>query len=415
MVIGEPRKHNPFTPDMPVPPPLFAGRAEETRQIGQALDSAVAGSAQHLLVQGERWIGKTSTAQYAEAMALMRQDPTSAHKTTFYTSFCSLGSCSSLEEVCVTILDSFKRMENSTKNSIFELLSAISGIQVGPVGITLDRSGGVDSFRASEFARILEESLRKATDSYQAFLLILDETEQAAAIPRLGSLLKDTLEHLNRVGIRNFTLLMTATREGVDALTNDHDSFPRLFRYVNLAAMNEDECREAVLHALGTVSPPLELEDLAGRVIFAYSRGFPGLVQEMGYWAFEVNTDSRLGFDDLIQGVLGGGGHKGAIETIFDKHFRRTLTADLVSDRYFTLLQAAAEAIRPGFNGEFSSQDIAAKLPSGTRWNISPYLGTLVKRGVLTRAVGQRGRYRFPTSMLPLWIGLHGVERAKSR
>lgn len=414
MVIGELHKHNPFTPDMPVPPHLFGGRVNEVRQIEHALDEALGGNALHLLVQGERWIGKTSTARYAEARALMRQAVPSVRKTPFYTSFCSLGSCSTLEDVCVTILDSFKRMENSTKNRIFELLSEVSGIQVGLVGITLDRTGG-GAFRASEFARILEESLRKATDSYQAFLLVLDETEQAADIPRLGSLLKDTLEHLNRVGIRNFTLLMTATREGVDALTNDHLSFPRLFRYVNLAAMNEDECREAVLHALGTVSPPLELEDLAGHVIYEYSRGVPGLVQEMGYWAFEVNTDSRLGFDDLIRGVVGGGGHKGAIETIFDKHFRRTLTADLVSDRYFTLLQAAAEAIRPKFNGEFSSQDIAAKLPAGTRWNISPYLGTLVKRGVLTRAVGQRGRYRFPTSMLPLWIGLHGVERAKSR
>ncbi len=410
--MAKSQKRNPFMPDMPVPPSLFGGRAAEVRQIEHALDSAVAGSAQHLLVQGERWIGKTSTAQYAESIALMWPDLADAHKITFYSSFCSLGSCSSLEEVCVTILDSFMRMENSTKNRIFELLSGISGVHVGPVGITLDRSGGADSFRPSEFARILEESLRKATDSYQAFLLILDETEQAAAIPRLGSLLKDTLEHLNRVGIRNFTTLMTATREGVDALTNDHPSFPRLFRYVNLATMSEDECKEVVQRALKAGVPQLELTAIAAERLFKYSGGFPGLVQELGKSAFEVNRDDRLDENDLVRGIVGSARHKGARDTIFDKHFGQTLAIDLKSERYGAVLEAAVDV--SDSDNEFSYKDMVARLAPDMQSSVSPYVGNLVKRGMLERTV-HRDRYRFPKSMLPLWIRLNGVERAKSR
>ena len=408
----EQQKRNPFVPDMPVPPSLFGGRAEEVRQIEHALDSAVAGSAQHLLVQGERWIGKTSTAQYAEAMAQMRQGSADAHKTTFYTSFCSLGSCSSLEDVCVTILDSFKRVENSTKTRIFELFSGISGIQIGPVGVALDRSEGDSAFRTADFARILEETLRNASASYQAFLLVLDETEQAATIPRLGSLLKDTLERLNRVGTRNFTLLMTATREGVDALTNDHPSFPRLFRYVNLATLSADECKEVVQRALNAGVPQLEMTDLAAELLFQYSDGFPGLVQELGKSAFEVNQDDRLDENDLFRGIVGAARHKGALDTIFDKHFRQTLTIDLKSERYGTVLEAAVEV--SDSDNEFSYKDMVARLAPDVQSSVSPYVGNLVKRGVLERT-GHRGRYRFPTSMLPLWIRLNGVERARSR
>jgi hypothetical protein len=49
-------KRNPFSPDMPVAPSLFAGRTAEITQISTALSDAVHGTARHLLIQGERWI-----------------------------------------------------------------------------------------------------------------------------------------------------------------------------------------------------------------------------------------------------------------------------------------------------------------------------------------------------------------------
>ena len=130
-------KKNPFTPDLPVVPQLFAGHGTEIQQISNGLSGAIRGTPQHILVQGERWIGKTSIARYAEALAIMYKTSSPGEtRDAFYVSFCSLGSCSSIEDVCLILLDSFKRTQDSLKEKVFKLLGQIQGLTVGPVGLS---------------------------------------------------------------------------------------------------------------------------------------------------------------------------------------------------------------------------------------------------------------------------------------
>jgi Cdc6-like AAA superfamily ATPase len=217
-------KRNPFTPDMPVQPNLFAGREPEIGQINTSLSDAIYGMSKHILIQGERWIGKTSMARYVEALALMRKSEAGDRRTSYFVSFCSLGSCFSLEDLCTNIIDSFKSLQNTAKEKVFKILNSIQGLQIGPVGVTLNREPRGASFKVSEFSRIMEGILKNASEHYQSFLIIMDETEQVSRIAGVASLLKDMLEHLDRVGLRNLVTVMTATRECVDAFTSDHES-----------------------------------------------------------------------------------------------------------------------------------------------------------------------------------------------
>jgi hypothetical protein len=404
-------RKNPFSPDMPVSPDLFAGRAPEISQISTALNDAIKGTPRHLLTQGERWIGKTSIARYAEALAQMRGVYPGDNRASFYVSFCSLGSCSSIDDLCLNIIDSYKRLQNTAKEKVFRLLDSIQGLQIGPVGITLNRDPQKAQFRVSEFPRIMENILRHAGEYYQAFLIIMDETERAARIPGVASMLKDTFEHLDRAGIRNMVTIVTATQECVDAFTSDHPSFPRLFRYVNLRLMDKDESKELINKALNAGWPPTKMVKKAYDFIHHYSDGFPGLVQELAYSAFEVNTDGTISVEDVIRGVLGWRGHKGALDTIFDKHFRKTLMRDLLSDRYRQILEAVDEY----GDEEFAYKTIIDKLGTNCTWQVGSYVGILVQRGVLQRVAGRKGMYRFSSRMLPLWIRLHGIKKAHAR
>jgi hypothetical protein len=250
-----------------------------------------------------------------------------------------------------------------------------------------------------------------ASHHYQAFLMILDETERVSRIEGVASVLKDTFEHLDRVGIKNLVTIVTATPECVDALTSDHPSFPRLFRYVNLKLMEKDECQELIDKALNAGWPPTKMVRDGYDFIYYYSDGFPGLVQELGYSAFEVNINGTIKREDLVHGILGWRGHKGALDTIFDKHFRKTLTKDLLSDRYRDILEAADKC----GSDEFSYKSIVDKLGSTCNWQVGSYIGILVQRGVLQRVAGRRGKYRFSSRMLPLWIRLNGVDKVHHR
>jgi hypothetical protein len=239
----------------------------------------------------------------------------------------------------------------------------------------------------------------------------MDETERASKIEGVASVLKDTFEHLDRVGVKNLATIVTATPECVDAFTADHPSFPRLFRYVNLKLMQSDECKELIDKALTVGWPPTKMVKDGYEFIYYYSDGFPGLVQELAYCAFEVNTDSTIKRNDIIGGIVGLAGHKGALDTIFDKHFRKTLTKDLLSDRYRDILEAADEC----GGDEFNYKNIVDKLGPTCNWQVGSYMGILVQRGVLQRVAGRKGKYRFVSRMLPLWIRLRGIEKAHLR
>ena len=62
-------KFNPYVPNGIAYPGMFIGRLDEIEAIEQALFQAKNGSPQHLLIQGERGIGKSSLVNYADWIA----------------------------------------------------------------------------------------------------------------------------------------------------------------------------------------------------------------------------------------------------------------------------------------------------------------------------------------------------------
>lgn len=399
-----PPKRNPFSPDLPVEPARFAGRRREIAQIETALREASKNNAFHIMIQGPRWIGKSSLAAYAESIALAKKE----HDGSTFSVFCRLGSCCSLEEMCIHILDEFKRTHNSTKEKIFDLLKSVSGLKVGPIGVTLDHQ---ETFKTSDFPRILEAILENLKGVYQACLIILDETERISGMEGVAHLLKDTLEHLSHRNLRNVCLLMTSTTQGVDNFTDDHGSFPRLFRYVDLKPLAESECAELVKHTLEFGTPQVTAKGSVLQSFYHFSDGFPGVIQEIGHACFEVNSDSEIDDDDFILGLIGRGQHKGAIATLFDKHFRGVLSSKMQSERYREILVAAAKVKK----WKFSAAEIKKNLKEDNNFNIGPYMKNIVSHGVFEKVPGERGRYRFCTELLRLWCRLYNIEELKRR
>lgn len=397
---------NPFSPDSPVEPDLFAGRKSELKQIEIALHSTYNHHPQHILIQGERWIGKSSIARYAESLAFMAPTILQVANVNFYISYIRAGSCRNLDELCIAIIDGFKKCQNTAKSRVFDLLSKIKGLQIGPVGIQFDFQNRIDSF-VPTFPTLLESILDQTKDYYSSFLIIIDETEQLSTIPGSASFFKTLLEQLNGDGYSNVMFLVTATPDGIDKFTEDHPSFPRLFRYVSLPLMSEEESAELAHKALQRGNPIVAIDDDALRFIYRYSDGFPGLLQELGFVSFEVNTDKKIEIDDVVQGIVGVKGKmKGALETLYDKHFRKTLTADLLSDRYRIILKTIA----------FDNDEVVAfttlknAITPNNEWQLGSYLGNLVKYKVIDRLPGSRGQYKLSSRMLRLWLRLEKIK-----
>lgn len=399
-------KINPFTPDTPVEPALFAGRQSETGQIRTALYNTYADKAQHILVRGDKWIGKSSIARYAKSMATMANVIFQDEKANFFTGFCRLGSCRSLSEVCISLIDNFKNVQSSVRIRIFELLSKIQGLNIGPFGVQFAQDAKKD-FIVATFPTLLERLLEEAKGSYRGFMVILDETEYISSLPGIASFIKTLLEELYGDGYRNIMFLLTATPEGIERFTSDHASFPRLFRYVDLDLMDKGETLELIKKALWAGEPVVSIDDSAIEFIHHYSGGFPGVAQELGYAIWEANTDDVIDERDCLEGTAGVPGKvKGAMDTLYDKHFKKVLTPELLSYEYWAILGVIATSR----DAMVTFDTLKEKLRSIPSKRLAGYLGNLVKKGVIRRTqVGRKSGYEIASQMLKIWLRLKQI------
>jgi hypothetical protein len=152
------------------------------------------------------------------------------------------------------------------------------------------------------------------------------------------------------------------------------------------------------------------MDESALNTIYMYSQGFPGLAHELGYWAFENDDDGEIDIKDVIQGIMGNASNKGALENIYDKHFRTTLTKGLRSDVYREILKVFADA-----QGEVLNVGELAEKSTVPRTKVGSYLGQLVQRGVIKRVDGQRGQYMLSSRLLGVWLMLNDVRQSAGR
>lgn len=333
---------NAFDPDSPVDPRLFAGRKRELEIINQALVHTLKGRSQHILVRAERWLGKTSLADYIEEAAPNIHKLASIDELSFKVAFRRFGSCTNLDEAALLMLNDFRKLLGSG-DELLNHLRGIRGLTIGPLGIEF-----ADEERVNlrlHLAEMIISLLRDYGSGEHAYLYILDETRQLSHIPGAANLLKDLLEALNHHRLRNVMLLITATPQDEKRFRADHESFPRLFRYVDLGPLSAEEARTFLSETLTKhCEPVIEIDEAALNEATRLSSGFPGFLQEIGYWLFHVG---RIDGGPLAEAGLalavGGDGTQiqGALNALYRKHFRYDLEG-LNSPQYVAILGSIA-------------------------------------------------------------------------
>jgi hypothetical protein len=135
--------------------------------------------------------------------------------------------------------------------------------------------------------------------------------------------------------------------------------------------------------------------------IYHYSNGIPSFIHELGRAAFDVDTDGKLDWEDLRQGILGTSAVKGALNSLEDKHFRQRYTEKILSNEYRKILHIIAS-----FDADVVAvSDILGKY-DGDEAKLRAYISNMVKRGVVEKVEGQVGKYRLPDRMFKVFLRL---------
>ena len=169
-------KINPFEPDKPAKPEIFSGRKFEIDQIRSALYRTAQAKSQHLLVEGDRGIGKSSLATYADHLAEASESVFAGEDIRFLTVFVSLGTCRTTDEVCASILDeSYKKIRSASSSlltSVSELLGKVNGISVGWLGVSLKDPSKASGVLSPQFVNLLEALWDKVKEHYAGMLVV---------------------------------------------------------------------------------------------------------------------------------------------------------------------------------------------------------------------------------------------------
>ena len=400
-------KVNPFMPDTPVSTELFVGRQLEIGQIKRALHQTINNRAENLLFLGDRGIGKSSLAGYAEELALNADKIFEVSDIKFLCAFVSAGSCRNLDELCISVIDRIYRKVREASDplsrAVSDLLNKVGGLSVGFVGLRLDfrpASGQADVV-APKFIPILEALWDKIRDSYSALLILIDETEHLSRLRNAASFLKSCLEQLSHDGYGKIMFIVTVSPTALADLTEDHPSFPRGFTHVGIEPLSREESDELIKRALDRAVPRAKARPDFLNFVYHYSTGIPSFIHELGRAAFDVDSDGVLDREDFRKGVLGTDAVKGALASLEDKHFRQRYTQRILSNEYRNILHIIAS-----FDEDVVPVSEILRKYKGDEKKLRAYISIMVKRGVLEKVEGQVGQYRLPDRMFKVFLRL---------
>lgn len=405
------QKLNPFT-DLPAPPELFVGRTAELKVIKNSLQESLSGQPRHVLIIGERGMGKTSIAQYVEKIATEVQ----INEKRVFPVMVSLGDCRSIDDVCMSVIaKTHDRIKISTQEVIdrfAEFLKSLSsfGFQIGVDGIGFSVSR--ENKRKSEdfylrFDEILTNMFSHLPKEYGTLLIILDELDYISSVDGFASFLKTLIEKLSRSNSKIISLLVAINPSQKQALEKDHETVIRGFTVLEIGAFSEQETESLIQKALGRGIPLKK----AGRDFIKdaahYCNGIPYFVHEVGKASFECDEDNLLDHQDFVHGVLGTSEVVGALKSLEIKHFRKRYEEDVLSNSYRRILQAIAS-----FKEDIvSPKKIKEKLNPKDQKILNVYLSNMVERGVLKKMGGAMGQYSLPDRLFKIFLRMNAVKK----
>jgi hypothetical protein len=403
---------NPFQPDQPVRPTLFTGRKAELALIRDSFVDALRGHASHVLIVGERGMGKTSLAHYMRELAT---DPEISEAAGGVPApvvlLTSLGYSGTVSEACASILTEAHRWARERNPSVLgwfrDELAKLEGLSVGFFGVTVTAKPGRQSSLPGAFPDALETMWKRMKETAGALTLILDETEAISADASFPGFMKSALETLTARGIGNVQFVVTATPDGRNRMAAAHPSLLRSFRPLSVDFLSPAEVSDLVQRALAEGLPRKTADDAFLNAVAHQSSGIPGFVHELGRAAFDVDTDNILGGEDFIHGLFGTDTVVGALAVLEQKLFRERYSQKVLSHTYRDILHAIAAVD----TDEVSTDEIRKHCRQVDQ--VAFYLANMAKRGVVVRVEGKKGVYRLPDRMFKVFLRLAAARKPK--
>jgi hypothetical protein len=405
---------NPFRPNSPVGPGMFAGRLSQLLALEDALLQTRSGRSKNFMLTGERGIGKTSLLQYFKWIAQGHIE-VRGEQLKFLVIDLDVDASS-------TDLGLIKRVNLALGRELSKTEPARSFLENGwqfvrrleAFGVSLreDEARNDPETLHDEFAHSLASTCNRITEAdadsvfgarFDGLILLVDEADNAPKALRLGSFLKLLAERVQRHGCERLMLGLAGMPGLREVLRESHPSSLRVFDELPLETLSRDEVSWVIDSAIAegnkTNSEQTSVDE-GGRVaLINLSEGYPHFIQQFGYSAFSADTDQVVGADDVGRGAFGP---LGAMEKIGDRYYRDDFYNKIQKDSYRQVLRIMAD----DENRWVSKRTIQGKF-RGKSGTLDNAIHALRDRKIILAKEGERGTYRLQHRGFAYWIKLY--------
>ncbi|MGA7793277.1 MAG: ATP-binding protein [Candidatus Acidiferrales bacterium] len=388
---------NPFTPNAPIDPRYFAGRLSEITKIQAALNQTRHGKTQHILLTGERGIGKTSLATYTRWIA---EEPNETLETDFKfaTAYYTVERDQSLVDVCRGLTS--KLLANIDKGIAQSCIEKLKGLKlhfaihvpgIGELKVDPGETEEAQSRLYGDFEKAIEKAWDELKAAYNGILLIVDEIHNLRTFEGSGSFFKVVSEAWAVDGYRNAMFTVIGLPNVPVDISADDPSAPRVFSYVELTRLTTEESLSIIQKCLEDSGKTIESD--AARTVASWSGGFPYFLHQLGYDAFEADTDEIITTHDVNNGLI-----KSLVQ------FERMFFGKLYKSVEGKQKQKIVDELSQYFTSPRTATELTKKLKIP---NLHQYLKPLQKDGIIEKV---NSRYRLSSQLLSIYVQLKMLE-----
>jgi Cdc6-like AAA superfamily ATPase len=373
-----------FSPSAPINEhDLFAGRGSEIRKM---LD-AVSERGKHVVLFGERGVGKTSLAKVFAGM------------------FPSVLRDIKLVREQIDPSDTF----SSVWKKVFRDLH-VKAVRDGKEAF-VPLSGFFDG-------EIFPDDIRREFESAFGLndipIIVLDEFDKSSD-PKMHELMANTIKSLSDYSI-NATIVLVGVADDINDLIGEHESISRCLEQILMPRMDNSEMKQILDKRIPQLG--MKMHQDAYFKIIELSRGLPSYVHLLGLYAVQNACDRKsLTIDEEDVDAAIKRALERSQETI-QETYARAIHSNRKDNLYRHVLLACALA-KPDDRGQFSPVSVCDPLSAivGRPMGIDNFQQHLqkfisVERGeILTRRGKERAyKFRFRDPMMQPYVIMRGIE-----
>ncbi|MFO7581453.1 AAA family ATPase [Guyparkeria sp.] len=411
------KKINPFQPNSPVAPGMFAGRQNEIDALKQGLQQTKHGNPMNFLVTGERGIGKSSLVNYIKFLADGSIKSPDFEQFNFVTINIAVSEKMSLVTLIKLIERNIKRQVGKVekvRNFLDDTWGFIQRIRVMDSGIDKAQSSEDPDLILDELAYSLSATSKRLTspekgeERKDGIVFFIDEADNASSELRIGYFFKLLTELLQQDSCGNIMFVAAGLPETTEKLYNSHESSIRVFSELKIRELEVPERYYVIDRGIEEGNEKntdqTKITKDAKGYISTLSEGYPHFIQQFSFSAFEFNDDGEISAEDVLEGAFRP---CGALDAIGSRYYASRYHEQIKSDEYREVLSIMAENL----NAWTTRKEINENF-SGTEHTLNNALQTLTNRKIILRNPSKRGEYRLQQKGFALWIKLFG-ERKK--